>query len=187
MEPSHNLRCYDMIGMSCRALKDGAMMKNLLAKLAVRSERGQSLVEMTIGFVILLMLASGVLDLGRAYFTFIALEDGAGEAALYTSINPGCEKPLTPPDTTCDDPNNADFRARHSGGALVDWTDVTQTTIDIHSLDDPLNVDGPYALGETIEVIISYNFEVLTPFIGQIAGDSLTLTAHATQSIVGES
>ena len=53
-----------------------------------RLESGQSLVEVAFGMVILLVLLAGVLDLGRMYFTFVALEDSVGEAALYLAINP---------------------------------------------------------------------------------------------------
>ena len=148
-----------------------------------RGERGQSLVEMALGFTVLIVLVSGLLDLGRAYFTFVALEDGAGEAALYLAINPTCR---TDADGTgeCANPNNADYRARHSGGALVDWTDTTRARIFI----DPVGgATYPYELGDTIEVRIEYDFELLMPFIIEIAGGSstLTLTAHATQNIIG--
>jgi Flp pilus assembly protein TadG len=52
------------------------------------SERGQSLVELTLTFMILLVLLGGVLDLGRALFTFVALRDAAQEGAVYGSIQP---------------------------------------------------------------------------------------------------
>jgi len=48
-----------------------------------QAERGQSLVEMSIGFIILTLIVMGILDLGRVYFLNLALEDAAGEAALY--------------------------------------------------------------------------------------------------------
>ena len=51
-------------------------------------EQGQSLVEFAVGLVVILVILCGLLDLGRAYFIYVALEDGAGEAALYLSINP---------------------------------------------------------------------------------------------------
>ena len=51
-------------------------------------ERGQSLVEMAMSLVILLLLVGGVVDFGRAFFTFMALRDAVQEGALYGSINP---------------------------------------------------------------------------------------------------
>ena len=85
-----------------------------------RLEQGQSLIEMSVGFILLLITLSGILDFGRAYFSYIALEDGAGEAALYLSIDPTCRRALDGPQ--CSDPNNAEYRARTSGGQNVDWS-----------------------------------------------------------------
>jgi hypothetical protein len=67
--------------------------KNLRTLLSTKtrvSEKGQSLAEMVISMTILVMLMSGLIDIGRAYFTYIALEDAAGEAALYLSTNVTC-------------------------------------------------------------------------------------------------
>ena len=167
-------------------------------KRLARGERGQSLVEMTIGFIILLVIVSGLLDLGRAYFTFVALEDGAGEAALYAAINPSCfcasggypPAPTTDVDgdgllecpaggSVCPNPDNAEYRARNSGGALVDWTDPA-TIIEYQC-------SGSCEIGDRVDVTISYPYELLTSLIPQIAGaNSLTLSAHASQNIIGE-
>jgi len=43
-------------------------------------EKGQSLVEFAFGLVILMILISGIVDLGRAFFTYMALNDAAQEA-----------------------------------------------------------------------------------------------------------
>ena len=54
------------------------------------AERGQSLVEMSLMLVILLTILSGVIDLGRGFFSYIAIQNAAGEGALYAAINPRC-------------------------------------------------------------------------------------------------
>ncbi len=38
--------------------------------------------------VILLFLVGGIVDLGRGFFTYMALRDAVQEGALYGSINP---------------------------------------------------------------------------------------------------
>lgn len=53
-----------------------------------RSENGQSMVELALSFVVLLLLLMGVVDLGRAYFAYMALRDAAQEGASYGSIYP---------------------------------------------------------------------------------------------------
>ncbi len=138
-------------------------------------EKGQSLVEMTIGFVILLIILMGLVDLGRAYLIYVALEESAGEGAIYLSINPDC---LTAADgPQCADPNNAEYRARNVGGQEVQWTSVnyafTRTT--------------PYGVGDPVSVEVKYAFPLLTPLISQIAGErGITLTAQASQIIISD-
>jgi hypothetical protein len=140
-----------------------------------RLEQGQSLVEMTVGFVILLLILSGLLDLGRAYFIFVALEDGAGEGAIYLSINPDCRTAAD--GAQCADPNNAEWRARNSGGELVDWTTA-------QVIPHRTNV---YGVGDPVSMTIRYQFRLLTPIMPQIAGvNPLTLTVTADQKIISQ-
>src|SRR5215510_9208227 len=54
----------------------------------IKSERGQSLVELSISLVLLLMLLSGAVEFGIAFFQFVQLRDAAQEGALYGSMNP---------------------------------------------------------------------------------------------------
>lgn len=140
-----------------------------------RAEKGQSLVEFSLGLVAMLVILSGLLDLGRLYFTFVALEDAAGEAALYLSINPHC---LHASDgVECANPNNADYRARNSGGQEVDWSRANIT----------FEVPAPYGVGETVKVKVEYSYPLLTPVIPRIAGvNPITISASASQIIITE-
>ena len=45
------------------------------------SEKGQSMVELAVSVVVLLILLAGVVDLGRLAFYYITLRDAAQEAA----------------------------------------------------------------------------------------------------------
>lgn len=146
---------------------------------AQRLQRGQSLAEMSLGMIVIVVLLLGLLDLGRIYFIFVALEDSAGEAALYLSINPDCRTPsdLDSDGNPCSDPNNAQYRALHAGGNLVDWSDIT------------INVTRPavYGVGDPVSVEVRYTFPLLTPIIPQIVGfNPLTLVSSATQTIIAE-
>ena len=51
-------------------------------------ESGQSLIELAISLVILLILLSGIVDLGRVSFYYIAMRDAAQEGATFGSIYP---------------------------------------------------------------------------------------------------
>ena len=50
--------------------KELSLRKGLSLK---KGQRGQSLVEVTLALPVLLLILAGILDVGRAYFTFISL------------------------------------------------------------------------------------------------------------------
>lgn len=131
-------------------------------------QRGQSLVEMAVLMVVLLLIMAGVLDFGRMYFTYLALQNAAGEGAAYGAINPEW---VNNGDNA--DPNNIEYRVRNeSTGNLIDWS-TTAIVVDVPTV----------AGGEPITVTVSYVYEVITPVMQVITGDSVTLTARDTQLI----
>jgi Flp pilus assembly protein TadG len=140
-----------------------------------RSERGQGLIEFSLMAIFLVILLMGVLDLGRAYFTYLALKDAAQEGAYFGSAFPQCGASAG----ACADPNNIPFRVRHSApsGGLVDWAGpgahVTTTLPPVMEA------------GQSLTVTISYQYQMLTPLVGTIAnGQVLTLTAQSSAVIV---
>jgi hypothetical protein len=137
-----------------------------------RREEGQSLVEISISFVFFFFFLLGLLDLGRVYFIMVALEDSAGEAASFMSINPQCRTA-----TDCPDPNNGQWRARNAVGDMLNWTNaqiiVTYPTTG-------------RSTGNHVRVNIQYPFTPLTPIISAISGGQLTLVGDATQIILVE-
>ena len=129
-----------------------------------RSERGQSLTELSLTLIILLTLLAGVLDIGRAYYTFLALRDAVAEGAAYGSFDPT---------------NSAEIenrvRAESPGPSLVDWTGATITS----------TVNGAACRGGGIEVTAQIDYQLLTPFIGAIVGSqSMPLEATVVNTIL---
>jgi hypothetical protein len=146
-----------------------------------KAERGQSLVEVALTLPILLLILSGMIDLGRLYFTYVALEDVVGEAALYLSINPGCRYETDDPKPSvvgeCANPNNAYFRAKAAAGWEVDWTKVT------------LDLETPtiYGVGDPVKAKLRYAFPLMTPLFPKAGGmNQMQLSTLATQIIVSE-
>ena len=98
------------------------MVKGSTRERLEKAQAGQSLIEMAIGMVLLTMIMSAVIDLGRLWFSYLALEDAAGEAALFLTIFPYCAESTdidphhTSDPTFCADPDNAKFRAQHAMG-----------------------------------------------------------------------
>ena len=53
-----------------------------------KSQRGQSLVELAISLMVILMLLMGAIDFGIALFAYVSMRDAAQEGAVYGSIEP---------------------------------------------------------------------------------------------------
>lgn len=67
------------------------------------ARRGQSLAELALLLPILLVIAVGSIDLGRAYFASVALEHAVMEGAVYGAHDPRC---ATDTGGHCSDPDN---------------------------------------------------------------------------------
>ncbi len=123
---------------------------------------GQSLVEFAIILPVLLIILSGVLDLGRLYYAYVAVTDAAAEGASYAAIDP-------------QDGQGIHDRAQDASGGLV-------------VLDpDAVSVSFPAGTGSgsPVTVEVTYDFELLTPFMNLIVpGGILTLRAHAEEVIL---
>ena len=139
-------------------------------------QSGQSLVEFALMMVVLLIMLMGVLDVGRMYFAYIAIQNAAGEGALYAAINPHCVHASD--GQNCADPNNAEYRATHESQAgNVDWRRIT---IDV----EPADRSGLHE-GDPIAIIVHYQYDILTPFISPlVTNGKLTLTARAVQNVI---
>ena len=149
-----------------------------------KAEHGQSMVEMALMLVILLTIMSLVLDMGRAYFSYIAIHNAAGEGALYAAINPRCpHSSPSPSGYDCSDPNNVDYRVKEeSPSGLVDKTkiNVTITYADGTSAYSDANIHE----GEPVTVTVTYGFTMLGPYSPIVPGGVLTFTAIGAQNIL---
>lgn len=146
--------------------------------------------------VIMVMLLSGLLDLGRLFYIYVALEDAAGEAALYLSIDPYCREPEDWRDPTpasingdecqCVNPNNARYRAEHAPGAdVIDWSLITyKPTVPLRYNDDG-DLEPIVSPGGQVSVELTYPIALLTPIIPRFTGlNPITLRSTATQTII---
>jgi len=131
----------------------------------LKSERGQSLVELSISILILLYLLSGAVEFGMAFFQFVQLRDAAQEGALYGSLNPA--------DTT-----GIESRIRNSSYSPIDLSDTGAVSITI-------TLSGPACEGNGIQVAVSYDHQIFMPFIPQLIGtNTIPLNATVTDTIL---
>ena len=100
-------------------------------------ERGQSIVELALAVPILLIVLMGVMDLGRAYYVLVALEDMAAEGAIYAAINP-------------DDVTGIQARAATASSGLVE---VESSAV---RFDCPTCAGGP-AGGDSLTVTVPFS------------------------------
>jgi Flp pilus assembly protein TadG len=120
---------------------------------AHRSEKGQSLVELAMSFTFLLLIVTGVLDLGGMFYTYTALQDTTLEGAIYGSSHPT--------DTT----GIADYIRKSAkaplDAATIGITDITVTCNGLACVTTDINS----CQGQIISVEVLYNYKLTMPII----------------------
>ena len=128
----------------------------------MRSERGQSLTELAISFVVLVLILAVGVDLGRMYFSYIAIREAAQEGALYGSINP--------------EPTAITQRVRTSSSAPVNLSDTSNVSV---------SVSGGGCAGGTLVVTVTDQFRLTMPLIGAlISAQTFPISVSATTTIL---
>ena len=139
------------------------------------SERGQSLVELSISLVLLLILLSGAVEFGIAFFQFVQLRDAAQEGALYGSMNPS-------------DCTNILARVKGASSSPIDLNGAG-VTISTTINNNACSSSGTYASldceGYGLRVDITYQHHIFMPFLPQILGrTTIPLHAQVTDTIL---
>lgn len=109
-------------------------------------EKGQSLVEFAISFVVIMLLLSGVVEFGIAFFQLIQLRDAAQEGALFGSI--------------CQDTNLIEERARYSSNSPLDLSN-SDVQVKVSFSDDN---GQPSVIGDGVTVRVEYDHVTFMPF-----------------------
>jgi Flp pilus assembly protein TadG len=130
-------------------------------------EKGQSLVELAISLMFLLILLGGIVDLGRAFFTYMAMRDAVQEGALYGSINPTLTVEIKD-------------HVLNSGNIVPDILTAGDITV---------TVLGSPCTGSSIRVQAVYNnFPITMPFIGALIGrQTVPIRATITDTVLSPS
>jgi Flp pilus assembly protein TadG len=145
-----------------------------------RNERGQSLVELAISFMVIMFLLSGAVDLGRAFFTYVAIRDAAQEGATYASTNPT-------------DTASIHTRAQQSSDSPVDFASDPNITFKALEFSGAwcsgFYLDGGDIKANAVTVTIWYQFPIsmalMQPIVQAITGANyITLKASSTYTII---
>jgi hypothetical protein len=142
-----------------------------------KEERGQSLVELAVSLVVLLLLLSGAVESSLALFQYVTIRDAAQEGALYASVNP---PPVDPTDLTytakVDAINNRVIAAANDVVKL----DASNIEIVIHGAACE-GSSGVPPVPNSVEVIVRFNHVIIYPFVDS---NTIALTAPVTSTIL---
>jgi hypothetical protein len=152
-----------------------------------RAEKGQSMVEFAISAIVILLMLVAIADFGRAFFTYLSLRDAAQEGAIYgaicplnyTSIINRVKQTSNQPVNLNTDPNvsiTCDFMGDLDEDGYLEMESET------FACDDSSYEIRP---GYGIRLRVIYDdFTVTTPLLGSIIGQTLTLRAEVTDTVL---
>ncbi len=143
------------------------MKKTNLKEPLFQKEKGQSLVELAVGTLVLVWLLSGIFDVGRAIFMQFALQDAAEEGIIYGIAYPG----------KCD---LIETRVKQS---LAENSSIpTSPTVSIQiNKSDCVQDSDDLEYGQKIEIKVDSNFTMTMPLL---TGTTLNLRGTANGTIL---
>lgn len=139
-----------------------------------KMEQGQSLMELSMVLVLMLLLLAGIVDLGRAALAHFIIQDAAEEGMVYGTSFP----------TDCD---QIDKRIRDNveksviSGAITVNIEIPNSSSVYTSC-----YQIPYAqvfAGKIMKITVTYDFPITMPFLGAILGNQkipLTIVTKGT-------
>ena len=131
--------------------------------------RGQSLVELAISLMIILLLLLGAVEFSLALFQYVTIRDAAQEGAIYGSINPT--------DTT-----GIQYRAVAAASDVLSQLTINDVDVTINGDDCEGTTSGsPNSITVTITFAHPITFPIVGPMIGS---NTINLTASVTNTIL---
>lgn len=146
-----------------------------------RHARGQSLVEVSLSLVVLVIIAFGLIDLGRAFFTTVSMNSIISEGANWGAAYPGCIPSAT--NTTaasqvpsgCQGTNSVLCRMMNENTNL-DPARVTDLSV------TPINAQP----GQIVTLSMTYKLPIITPIIQAMFGTDFSLTTKVQEVVRGD-
>lgn len=132
--------------------------------------RAQSLVELAISLMIMLLLLLGAVEFSLALFQYVTIRDAAQEGAIYGSINPT-------------DESGIQYRAVAAASDVVDIDPVSDVAVAYSSTNhcEGTTSGSPNSLTVTITFAHPITFPLVGPMIGS---NTIDLTASVTNTIL---
>jgi Flp pilus assembly protein TadG len=143
--------------------------------------RGQSMVEFVLVLPIMLILLAAAIDLGRLFYAYVAVENAAKEGAFYGARSPLCSSSAN---ASCADPNNVVWHVENEAPNIGDQFSTTVACrTPAGALVQPINdcLDG-----YTYQVTVTYPFKLITPILGSIVNQNLTLGSTSQATVISD-
>ncbi|MDZ7675999.1 MAG: TadE/TadG family type IV pilus assembly protein [Acidimicrobiales bacterium] len=147
-----------------------------------RGSRGATLVETALILPALAVIVFGVVDLGRAYQLQIRLDGAAREGATHAQLSPN--------DVSCGGSDDIEGRAAEAEPDLVNEPGYAVTVLAEDAggnLTVPVTGCGSTTVdaGERVRVEVVATFQLLTPLVGGVVGDTILLTGSNEIEVLG--
>jgi len=157
-----------------------------------RTVRGQSLVELALTLTVLVLLLSGAVTFGMAFFSYVSMRDAAQEGALFGSFSPYDDVNGNGRYESGTEGPNIDGirqRVRDTSSSPVDFSNTTlipdsYITVEATNGNNKACEGNVSGVTNAIRVTVEYDFPVFMPFVGAITGDEIHLTASVTDTIL---
>lgn len=125
----------------------------------LKNEKGQSMVEFALILPVLLLIVIGIIEFGFMFSDYLSLTNASRETVRFVSLG------------------GSNTQAIERAKEVAVNLDPLKMNISF----DP--VSEARERGDTVKVKITYEYEFITPFIGTILGDSITLEADAVMRV----
>lgn len=136
-----------------------------------KEQSGQSLVELAISLMVILMLLLGAVEISMALFQYVTLRDAAQEGAIYGSIEP-------------EDESGIKYRTVAAASDVVQIDPDANVDITLNG-DHCEGIDPVTSAPNSMTVTITFDHPIIFPIVGPMIGtDTIRLTASVTNTIL---
>jgi Flp pilus assembly protein TadG len=136
------------------------------------AERGTALIEFALVLPVLAVLTFGSVDLARGYGAYERAHNAAREAAFFAATHPGQLHNYA--NTACADPNNADWHGNNEDSQTFTFVYSSDVTSCVTT---PSSLPSTSSAGKPLKVTAKISMTPITPFISQILGNSIPISA----------
>jgi Flp pilus assembly protein TadG len=138
-----------------------------------RDSRGQSLVEFSLVFPIIVLLIVGFVEIGRAVFAYNTIANAARQGARVATVNQLADVTDCDEKRPIDDPYEPHWTIRGCALTAASTLGITAANVSVSYAAPPsttLSCDPTLHVGCIASVTVTYHYSVATPFVNMLIG-----------------